>query len=365
MLSALALFAVLTSACGQRSVPTGAAPSGSAPGGASASPVATFDEQVVANFYRGKTVRILVGFAPGGTFDLYARMVAKVLPKHIPGSPNVVVENKPGAGSMLAANLLYNTEPKDGTAIATFNESLLLQQLIGAQGIEFDLSKFHYLGSAVNQPPGCTIRADLGVTRLEDLRGREIAMGAPAPGTPSYDLPVALNAALGTRFRMVTGYEGIAPVFLAFDSREVDGYCATFDTLSTVARRHVEGDNPAGKVIVIGAAELPNHPAARGAIATEAVAPNDQAKALIRAIAGPARVGKPLAFASEVPADRVAAMRKAVAAAFADPELVADAQNQNLDLSPTDGARVNEIVREVMAAPPEVVGRIKEIMPQQ
>jgi tripartite-type tricarboxylate transporter receptor subunit TctC len=326
--------------------------------------VATFDEQAVASFYRGKTIKVLVGFAPGGTFDLYARMVAKVLPKHIPGNPNVVVENRPGAGSMLAANVLYNAEAKDGTVIATFNESLLLQQLIGAQGIEFDVTKFHYLGSAVNQPPGCTIRADLGINRVEDLRAREIVMGAPAPGTPSYDLPVALNAALGTRFRMVTGYEGIAPVFLAFDSREVDGYCATFDTLSTIARRHLEGDSPAGKVIVIGAAELPKHPTAQGAIATEAVASNDAAKALIRAVSGPARVGKPLAFAPEVPADRVAALRKAVAAAFADPELVADAQNQNLDLSPTEGARVNEIVREVMGAPPDVVARIKEIMPQ-
>jgi tripartite-type tricarboxylate transporter receptor subunit TctC len=329
------------------------------------SPVAQsggFDEQAVANFYRGKTIRILVGFAPGGTFDLYARMLAKVLPKHIPGSPSVVVENKPGAGSMLAANLLYNAEAKDGTVIATFNESLLLQQLIGGQGIEFDVTKFQWLGSAVNQPPGCTIRSDLGITRIEELRGREIVVGATGPGTPTYDLPTALNTTLGTRFRIVTGYEGIAPIFLAFDGREVDGYCATFDTLSTVARRHVEGDNPVGRVIVLGAAEAPSHPAARGAIIAEPLAPNDQARTLLKVVAGPARVGKPLAFAPEVPADRVAALRKAVAAAFADPELVQDAQNQNLDLSPTDGERVTQIVREVMSAPPDSVAQLKEIM---
>jgi tripartite-type tricarboxylate transporter receptor subunit TctC len=181
MLAAL-LLVLVTGGCGPRAPATGAS------GRGEASPVAQsdgFDEQAVANFYRGKTIRILVGFAPGGTFDLYARMVAKVLPKHIPGNPSVVVENKPGAGSILAANVLYNAEAKDGTVIATFNESLLLQQLIGAQGIEFDAGKFQWLGSAVNQPPGCTIRADLGISGIEDLRAREVVLGAPGPGTPS------------------------------------------------------------------------------------------------------------------------------------------------------------------------------------
>jgi hypothetical protein len=124
----------------------------------------------------------------------------------------------------------------------------------------------------------------------------------------------------------------------------------------------VEGDNPVGRVIVLGAAEAPNHPAARGAIIAEPLAPNEQARTLLKVVAGPARVGKPLAFPPEVPADRVAAMRKAIAAAFADSELVQDAQNQSLDLSPTEGERVAQIVRELMAAPPGAIAQLKEIM---
>lgn len=343
--------------CGPRPLPTGTGTPGPSP-----APASAFDERAVADFYRGKTVRILVGFAPGGTFDLYARMLAKVLPRHIPGNPTVVVENRPGAGSMLAANVLYNAEAKDGTVIATFNESLLLQQLIGAEGIDFDAGRFQWLGSSVNAPPGCVVRSDLGVAGVEDLRSREIVLGAPGPGTPAYDAPVALNAALGTRFRMVTGYEGIAPVFLAFDSREVDGYCASFDTLATVARRHMEGPNPAARIVVLIASETPDHPMAQGVPLAEPLAPNERARELLRVVAGPTRVGKPFAVPPETPADRVAALRKALAAAFADPELVQDAMANNLLLSPTEGEKVTQIVREVLGAPPDVVAQIKQLM---
>ena len=321
------------------------------------------DDRAIADFYRGKTIRFVVGFAPGGAFDLYSRLLAKHMPKHLPGNPTMVVENRPGAGSALAANLVFNTEPKDGTVIASINEFLVLQQLLGAPGMEFDAARFQWLGSSVDTFSTCVARADAPITRIEDLiAGRELVVGTTGPGAATHDGPAVLNSALGTRFRLVSGYEGIATINLALESREVDGFCVSFDALTIVARQQFDRNPPGLKVLVVFGDRTADHPWLRGVPAAEQLARTPEARQLLRTIHGPSRMSKPFAVAPGVPSDRVEALRRAMAASFADPDLIAEAQRSALEVSARGGADVAAVVAELQAAPPEVVGRLKEIL---
>src|SRR5581483_4800527 len=192
------------------------------------------DAGPASDFYRGKTLRLVVGFAPGGGYDIWARLLAKHLGRHIPGNPAVIVENKPGAGSMLAANLVYNSEPKDGTVVVTFNSQMVLQQLLSQPGLEFDARRFQWLGSASSGQNACMVRRELGITDARQLigpGGREVVMGGEAPGSGITDTPAVMNAALGTRFKIIYGYEGASKVQLAVESGEVDGFCLTWDSV--------------------------------------------------------------------------------------------------------------------------------------
>lgn len=247
LLMAIAILSVMLGAC------TGARQTAAQRSEqASVSQGEAFNEQAVADFYRGKTIRIIVGFGPAGAFDAYSRLLAKHMPQYIPGNPNIVVENRPGAASAIAANVVYSVEPKDGTVIGSFNESLAMQQLLEAEGIQFDAAKFNWLGSSVDTTTTCLVRTDLGINSIQDLiGGREVAFGSTGPGTPTQDGPAILNAALGSRIRIVSGYDGIAAIHLAMESREVDGYCVSFDSVQIVARRMMESDPPAVKILAI------------------------------------------------------------------------------------------------------------------
>ncbi len=168
-----------------------------------------FDEKAVADFYRNKTVRIIVGFDPGGAFDGYSRLLARHMARHLPGNPTIIVENRPGAASRLAANAVYNTEPKDGTVIASINQNLVMEQVLDPTGIEFDSAKFNWLGSAASSPGGCAVRVDTGISTIRDVMdGREVVIAADQPGSNAFDIPAVLNATLGTRSRSSPGTRG-------------------------------------------------------------------------------------------------------------------------------------------------------------
>jgi hypothetical protein len=322
-----------------------------------------FNEQAVADFYRGKTIRILVGFSAAGAFDFYSRLLATHMSQYIPGNPNIIVENRPGAGSALAANLVYAVEPKDGTVIGSFNEFLVLQQLLGAEGIQFDAARFNWLGSSVDTTSTCLVRSDVGVNSIhEALGGRELNMGATSPGTPTYDTPAVMNTSLGTRFRMVSGYEGIAQINLALEAREIDGYCVSLDAIQIVARRLVEAEPPGLKILSVMGTQAPDHPYVRGVPATEPLARGEREKMLLRAVHAPSRISKPFAVAPEVPLDRVEALRRAMVAVYNDPAFVEEARAANQERSPSDGARVAAVVEELLRTPADAVAELKNIL---
>lgn len=322
-----------------------------------------FDEKAVGDFYRGKTVRFVVGFDPGGVFDLYSRLLAKHMPQFIPGNPNMIVENKPGAGSMLAANAVYNTEPKDGTVIGSFNEFLILQQLMGAPGVQYDMAKVNWLGSSVNTATACLARKDSGVNSIQDLiDGKELIIGTTGLGAATHDPALALNAALGTRFKLVPGYGGIAKIHVALEGTEVNGYCVSLDAIALLGKSILDGEKPAAKIIVVMGSETPDHPWLKGVPAAETLAKTDEARQMLRAVHGPSRMSKPFAFAPDVPRDRVEAIRAAMAAAFNSPALREDVQKANLELSPSDGQLVTRIVQEVLGTPAPVLAKLKDVL---
>jgi tripartite-type tricarboxylate transporter receptor subunit TctC len=346
--------------------PAEAKPALSKAEGPAASPAAkaTFDEKAVADFYRGKTIRIITGSAPGGTYDTYSRMISRHMPKYLPGSPTIIVEAKAGAGGALAANALYNTESKDGTTIGTFGETLVLRQLLGAPGTEYDSSRFNWIGSAVDTAIACAARTDSAVASAQDLlAGKPLVLGTLAPGSTIYDTPATIKAALGLEnLKLVSGYDGVAKIILATDSKEVDGYCASFLSMSSTAPQLFQGDKPTARIILIMGDKVPDHPFLKGAVAVESLAKTDEAKQLLQTIHAPSQVTNPYAVAPEVPRDRVEALRKAFTNTFNDPQFQAEAKQQNITFTPRAGAQVQEIVLNMMKLPKATLDKLKAIL---
>ncbi|MBI4492196.1 MAG: hypothetical protein HY690_05325 [Chloroflexi bacterium] len=326
-----------------------------------AAKAAEFDEKAVADFYKGKTVRIIAGVAPGGSTDTNARMLQKVLSKYIPGNPSIVVENRPGAAYKLAANTVYNSEPKDGTVIAGIETRLALQQAIEAPGVQYDAGKFQWLASTYGTFAACAARADAGINSIQEIvqGGKELTVGSWGKGSVSYDPPAIMNAALGTRFKIITGYDGGAPQRLAVKNGELQGFCTSFETMTSVAREMVEGPNPLTRIIVVATSETPDHPLLKGVPATEKLARTEEAKALLRAVALPDALTLAYAVAPEVPVDRVQALRRAYDKAYTDPEYIAAAQKAQQAITPRTGEEVTRLVREMLGLPQATLAKLK------
>jgi tripartite-type tricarboxylate transporter receptor subunit TctC len=344
----------------------GASPSAPTPS-VVASPAAagvSFDEQGVASFYRGKTVRFIITSAPGGTADTTARLVAQYLAKYIPGTPAIVPENRAGASGIIGTNAIYNTEPKDGTVIGASDSSLVNLQALGGDQVAYDAGKVNWLGAVTTDATGCLARSDTGVASLQDLisGGKRLVLGAGDKGNNIYDLPAVLNATLGTSIRIVPGYAGVAPIRLAVQSGEVDGFCITWKAMLVSDLPWLEGDNPYARVFVMLGSSLPPHPVFQNATLAEAVARTEADRQLMQMVDGPQRMNRPYFVAPEVPADRVAGLRRALAMTFADPEFLDAAARSRIDVSPLSGEQVLAVVQQVLGTPRPVVDRYKEIL---
>jgi tripartite-type tricarboxylate transporter receptor subunit TctC len=290
-------------------------------------------------------------------------MLARHMPRYLPGSPAIVVEARPGAGGVLAANTVYSTEPKDGTVIGTFGETLVLQQVLGASGVQYDAAKFQWIGSAVNTAMACAARTDSGITSMRDvLDGKPFVIGTMAPGSATYDVPAVINAALGLNIKLVTGYDGVSRLILATESKEVDGYCASFISMTTTAPQPFQGDPPMARVVVIMGDKTPDHPWLAGVPAAETLAATDEARQLLRAAQASAQITNPYTVAPEVPRDRVEALRKAFWETFNDPQFLAEAQQVGMTFSPSNGEQVTRVVESLLATPPATLARLKEII---
>lgn len=326
----------------------------------------TFDEKAAADFYRGKTVTLIVGFAPGGGYDISARLVARHMGKHLAGNPNVIVENRPGAGSLVAANLVYKGLRADGTYITTFNSQMVLQQLLGQPGIEFDGRAFNWLGSVSSSQSACGVHRETGVTHIKQLigpSGKVVNMGGESPGSGITDTAAVIRATLAAKFKIIYGYAGSRPVANAVLSREIDGMCISWESFTSDLKMFFEPQKILNVLVIFGA-EKPKHSWLENAEAAEAIAPNESARTLLKLVYAPGKMSFPYAVAPGVPADRLVALRTAFDKTLADPAFVSEYEKYR-QLVPKNGEEVAEIVRDLLATKPNLVSDLKEALKQR
>jgi tripartite-type tricarboxylate transporter receptor subunit TctC len=323
----------------------------------------SFDEKTIVDFYRGKTIRVIIGSGAGGTYDIYSRLMAKHMPRFIPGNPTLLVVPRPGAGGLIAANAVYNSEPKDGTVIGSFGETFVLRQAIGAPGIQFDSAKYQWLGAAISAPLACVARTDSAIASFQDaVDGKPFTVGTMAPGSTIYDTPAVLNAAFNIQMKLVRGFEGVATIVNATESKEVDGYCASWLAMLTTGRHLQLIDGGVIKPILIMGDKTPDHPLLKRVPAAETLAKNEEAKQLLRAMHAPSQITNPYVVHPETPKDRVEALRKAFWATFNDPEFLVDARKTKIEFTPSSGEKTAQVVQGILNTPAAVLARMRKIL---
>jgi len=312
-------------------------------------------------FFKGKTMRIVVGFAAGGGFDTYARAISRHMGKHIPGNPTIIVENMAGAGSLIAANHVYKVAKPDGLTIGHFGGGLFMQQLKGGAGIEFDAQKFEFLGVPVQDTRACALTKGSGITSMERWMAAKtpVKLGATAPGDLVHDAPKILQAALGLPIQLVSGYKGTADIRLAAESGELAGGCWGWDSIRATWRKALESGDAVMVVQMVSKPhrELPNVPLAIS------YAKTDEARQLIEAgVTVPAITNRPFVYPPATPKDRVQILRNAFNQTMTDPEFLADAKKSKLDLDPIQGEEVQKMIAGIFKLPPPLVAKLKEAL---
>jgi len=321
-------------------------------------PCAALSQQKVEDFYRGKKLDMIIGYSPGGTYDLYARLVARHLGNYIPGKPLIIPRNMPGAGSRTAATWVYGLAPRDGTVLATADQSLALQQAAGDQRIQFDTTKFIYIGNPnIENNTTATWHAS-GIKTIDDAKRREVTMGATG-GSTSSQYPKAMNALLGTRFKIILGYPGGNDINLAMERGEVDGRGSNSWSSWKTTRPHWIAEKKINILVQIGLAKAPDLP---DVPLLMDLAANDQDRLLLRILSASTHIGRPIFTTPDAPPERIEALRKAFDAMISDPAFLEQAKRENFDIDAASGEALQKLVAEMVTIPKEQVERLKKII---
>ncbi len=310
----------------------------------------------VADFYRGKTVNVLIGVGVGGEYDIQARMVARHIGKHIPGNPTVVPQNMTGAGGLKMINYLYAVAPRDGTAIGMIANAFPALQAVGAAGVQFDAGKMQWLGSIAPAVETLAVWHAAGVKTIEDARQREVVVGASARGAITFTYPALMNDLLGTKFKIVTGYTGGNQINLAMERGEVEARNNTWSSWKATKPDWLRDHKIA--IIVQAGPRAPD----LDAPSIESLGRNADDRQLIELVMSGTQLGRPMTTNAGVPPERVAALRAAFAATMTDPEFLAEAKALNFEVNPVLGEPMQRIVEKVLATPKAVAARAKGLM---
>ena len=319
----------------------------------------------IADFYKGKQIQLVVGYGPGGGNDVYARLLARHMGRHIPGNPGIVVQNMPGAGSLRAANYLYNVAPKDGTVFGTFARNMPLLSALGDNAsVQFDPRRFTWLGSSSSYEDDAYIlfvRPDAAVKSVDDARrpdGPTLVLSGTAPGDTSADVPLLLRDALGLKVKLVMGYPDSNAMFMAAETKEVDGRVAD---LSSVASSRPHWLKPDGMRALLQFARMSRHVDFPDVPTARELARSDADRVLIEISELPYRLTRPYAAPPGVPTERAKALRSAFMAVHKDPQYLDEAAKLKLDISPIDGDEILKVVEQIGKAPPAILERIKRL----
>ncbi len=313
------------------------------------------------SFYKGKTVRIIVGASAGGGYDTYSRTIARHMGKHIQGNPTFVVENMPGAGFLISANYMYNIAKPDGLTIGHFIGGLFLQQLLDKPGIEFDARRFEYIGVPTQDNYALGVSKATGITSMDQWLSAKtiVKLGGVGVGSATDDIPKVLAATIGLPMQLVSGFKGTADVRLAFNSGEVQGVCNAWESFRSTWRNELDS----GNVVIVLQTIAKRHPELPNVPLAIDYAKSDEAKRLVNALVhsvGP--TARPYVLPPKTPKNQVATLRNAFVQTMKDPEFLAEAAKAKLDINPLDGAELERNVRAVFELDKVLVPKAKEIL---
>ncbi len=322
--------------------------------------------QTPAEFYKGKSVQVIVGYGPGGGYDVYARLLARFYGRHMPGTPNVVVQNMPGAGSMVMANYMYNVAAKDGTSFGIFARNIpLISVLGGNNAVKYDARKYTWLGSMSSYEEDAYlmwVRKDAKAKTLADIqkKGEPVVLGGTGEGATGNDVPIILREALGLNIKQIIGYPDSNALFLAIERGEVDGRTTDLSSVKTNRPDWLKPDSFMHAFMQFGRAtrhpEFPNIPTARE------LAKDDKARALIELTELPYVLSRPFVAPPGVPADRAAALQKAFMDVCKDADLLSEAQRHGIGITPIDGNAVIALIDKIAATPQAELDRVRTLL---
>jgi tripartite-type tricarboxylate transporter receptor subunit TctC len=307
------------------------------------------------DFYKDKTLRFIVGQAAGGGYDTYTRTIAQFMSKHVPGNPAAVVENMTGAGSLVAANYIYNNAKPDGLTIGNWNSAFVLNQALRDSNVKFDARKFGWLGAPSKGVPVCLIMAFTGLKTFDEIARstKPIRMGGTAPGSHSIDLPLMLNKMIGTKFNVVSGYQGTAQIKIALQRREVDGHCTNWDSVLATQKDLLDakGEDRMMPFLVhsrLADTELKNVPLFSEVLKDEIHANT------YKAYMAQMEYQRPLTVAPATAKEKLEILRRGFKATLEDAEFLAQANRLRLDITYVSPEEIDRWVNEVLKIPPRV-----------
>jgi len=319
------------------------------------------DSSRADDFYKGKTIRVIVGGSAGGGFDIYTRAMARHMGKHIPGNPAMIVENMTGAGTLIAAKYLHSSAKPDGLSFGIFNGALILSGALGNKSIDFDMRELEFLGVPVQDSTVCALRKESGVTNMDQWFASKspIKLGGLSPGNSTSDVARIIAAALNLPVQLVEGYKGTNEIRLAADAGELHGACWAWETLKTAWSKAI----PAGEVNVVlqvtakKIPELPNVPMSLD------LAKTDEARQILRAGAiDPAAIVRVYVTTPRTPKDRLQILRAAFAKTLTDPDFIAESKKANLDINPLSGEEVKKIVDDLFKLTPAMRTKLAGVL---
>ncbi|HEY8579464.1 MAG TPA: tripartite tricarboxylate transporter substrate-binding protein [Beijerinckiaceae bacterium] len=310
----------------------------------------------LADFYKSQGLTIVVGFVVGGGYDVYSRALSRHWGKHLPGNPTIVVRNMPGAGSMAAANYIYTSAPKDGSHIATFSRSIPTQPLFDPQGVQFDALKLNWIGSPASEVSVVFAQGGKGFKTVDDLRARPMVVPASGLGADSAVYPFVVNALLGTKMKVVTGYRGSGDFMLAIERDEAEGMGgSSISTLRSTRPAWLKEKS----IDVLLQLALRKHPDFPDVPLVTDLAANADDRQVMQLIFSRQEIAFPFAAPPGVPEDRLKALRDSFQATLKDPGLIAEAEKLGLEISPVTGEETLKILQEAYSASPELLKRAR------